>query len=149
MLSIRIATCATLLAFVACKEPSPIYPAGASPEIVQACALTERKCTLCHDRDRYEMQRNTPDRWTQIVQKMRLFPGSAITPADADIIVRCLNHRAAATSFNMYPRLRHSDERVAMYVSSPDEVQPLHFDLHNDLHLDAGNTASSMCNSLK
>jgi len=149
MVSIRFAMCAALLGFAACKEPSPIYPAGASPEIVQACALTERKCTLCHDRDRYEMQRNTPDRWAQIVQKMRLFPGSAITPADADIIVRCLNHRAAATSFDTHPHRRLMDERGAMYASLADEVQPLHFALHNELHLDAVNTASTMCNSLK
>ena len=143
-----LAMCAASIAVGACKEPSPLYPAGASPDVVEACALADRKCTGCHDRERYEGQRHTPERWTQLVHKMRLLPGSGITPADADVIIRCLNYRSGATSFDIHPRGR-TDERVAMYATSPDEVQALHFDLHNDLHLDAGNTASPWCKPLK
>jgi hypothetical protein len=149
MLSIRIAMHAALFTLIACKEPSPLYPAGSPPEIVQACALMEQKCTGCHDRERYLVQRHTPERWEKIVHKMRLFPASAITPEDAEIILRCLNYRSSATSFDTHPRRPDGDERAPMYVAPRGEVQALHFDLHNSLHVDTENDASMACNHLK
>lgn len=143
MLSIRFAMYAALLTLVACKEPSPLYPPGSPPEIVQACSLMEQKCTGCHDRDRYMMASYPPERWAKIVEKMRLFPASAITPADGDIILRCLNYRSSAAS-SFTPR--KVNEGAPVYVMHGGEVQPLHFDLHNSLHLDGGNSAFTECN---
>jgi hypothetical protein len=149
IVSIHIALHAAVLTLVACNEPSPLYPAGSPPEIVQACSLTELKCTACHDRERYQVARHSPERWEKIVHKMRLFPGSAITPADADVILRCLNYRSSATSLDMHPRRHEMDARAAMYVMPRSEVQALHFDLHNVLHVTPNTSSSSMRNPLE
>ena len=152
MLSTRIAMYAALFTLIACKEPSPLYPAGSPPEIVQACSLMEQKCTGCHDRDRYMMANHPPERWEKIVHKMRLFPASAITPEDADVILRCLNYRSSAssaTSFDTHPRRRDMDQTAHVYVMPRGEVQPLHFGLHNSLHLEHTVSSSAICNQLE
>ncbi len=146
MLGIRTAA---LLALVACKEPSPLYPAGSPPEIVQACSLMDKKCTGCHDRERYMMRSHTPERWEKIVHKMRLFPGSAITPEDAVVILQCLNYRSTPTSFDTYPHRRDVEEGAPTYVMQSGEVQALHFDLHNVLHVDPKIGAVTSCNQLE
>ncbi len=132
-----LAVASTFAALVACRDPSPTYPAAGAPaEIVAACALTEHKCTGCHDRERYQMRVHTPDRWAQIVHKMRLLPASSITPNDAEIILRCLNYHSSTTSMDMY-------------VTPRGEVQALHFDLHNVLHETPKSVGLAMCNPLE
>ena len=87
-----------LIALAACTEPPPLYPATAPPEIAEACSLTVRKCTACHDRDRIVYARHSPDEWRNIVEKMRRLPGSSITAAEGDIILRCLIYRTQSTT---------------------------------------------------
>ncbi len=149
MVSSRIAMHAAVVTLVACKEPSPLYPPNAPPEIVQACALMELKCTACHDRERYQTPRHPPERWEKIVHKMRMFPASAITPVDAEMILRCLNYRSSTTWLDTLPPRGDMAERAAMYVMPRGEVQPLHFDLHNRLHVDGKDGVFAMCNPLE
>jgi len=86
-----------LVAVVACQEVQPLYPASAPADIREACALTERKCTACHDRDRIVDARHTTTEWSTTVERMRRFPGSAITPPDSEVILRCLNYNVESS----------------------------------------------------
>jgi hypothetical protein len=83
---------------VACTEPPPLYPANSPPDIVQACTLTQQKCTACHDRDRIVHSQMSPNEWRETVERMRRFPGSNISPTEQETILRCLLHRASTTS---------------------------------------------------
>lgn len=124
---------AAILAFAACTESAPQFPANMPPDIMEACALTERKCTACHDRDRFAEPRHSSSQWRDIVDKMRRIPGSAISPADAEIVLRCLNYRSSSTT----SQGMSAPEVVSWaqeYVPPCGEVQALHFDLHNALH---------------
>jgi hypothetical protein len=78
---------------VACKEQPPLYPANAPPDIAEACTLAQRKCTACHDRDRIVYARMTAEEWRETVDKMRRLPGSSISPAEGETILRCLLYR--------------------------------------------------------
>ena len=80
-----------------------MYPASAPPEIREACAVTSRKCTACHDHERIVSARQTPLEWRTTVERMRRYPGSAISPADIEIILRCLNYHST-TSRTSEPR---------------------------------------------
>ena len=82
------------LALVACTEPRSLQKPGAPPEISEACALTNRKCTACHDSDRIVDARFSPGEWRTTVERMRQFPGSAISRADVEVVLRCLNYHA-------------------------------------------------------
>ena len=138
--------CAALSALAACPEPSPQFPAGGSPEIAQACALTERKCTACHERERFTTRRHTPEQWKDIVDKMRLFPGSSISPGEATTILTCLNQRSSTTSLDTHLPLATPVATVLeaepVYVALRGEVQPMHIDLHNRV-------AQSECSSVR
>ena len=127
-----------VLALAACGGPSPVYPAGSPPDIVQACSLTQRKCTACHERERWMDQRHTPEEWRDVVEEMRLLAGSGITPRDAEEVVRCLNYRsatpAASVSRRFTPAVADVGEQAPTYVAPRGEVQALHFALHNPLH---------------
>ncbi len=90
MRSLYLIACA---ATVACQEPAALYPASAPIQIREACELTERKCTACHDRERIVDAHHTELEWSTTVDRMRRFPGSAISVADKDVIVRCLSYR--------------------------------------------------------
>jgi hypothetical protein len=85
-------TGAVIAVVSACTEAPPLYPPTAPPEIREACALTSRKCTQCHERDRIVYARHSSSEWRVTVERMRKFPGSAIYPADIDVIMRCLNY---------------------------------------------------------
>jgi hypothetical protein len=76
----------------ACSDPAPLFPPTAPDDVKQACALTQRKCTQCHDRDRIVDARHSTQEWRVTVDRMRAFPGSAISPGDSDIILRCLTY---------------------------------------------------------
>jgi hypothetical protein len=62
------------------------------PTIREACVLTEQKCSKCHDLERIKVAHHALIDWPSYVEKMRRQPGSAITPEDGSVIVRCLNY---------------------------------------------------------
>jgi len=82
----------------ACSDAAPLYPANSPPEIVEACTLTQRKCTACHDRDRIVDAQMTTSEWRETVDRMRRFPGSNISPSEGEIVLRCLLRRRTTTS---------------------------------------------------
>ena len=89
-----------LLAMISCQEPPPLYPATAPAEIREACAVANRKCTACHDRDRIVYARHNQAEWRTTVERMRRFPGSGISPDEVEIILRCLNYSAESASLD-------------------------------------------------
>ena len=127
-----------LLALAACGGPPPAYPPGSPPDIVQACSLTQRKCTACHERERWMDKQRTPEEWRDVVEEMRLLSGSGITPRDAEEVLRCLNYRsssAAVVASRMYtPTVADVGWQAPAYVAPRGEVQALHFGLHKPLH---------------
>lgn len=86
------------VAVVSCQDAIPLYPPTAPPEIREACALAERKCTACHDRDRLLYTRQSAPAWRATIERMRLIPGSAISPLDGEIILRCMSFSAEAAT---------------------------------------------------
>jgi hypothetical protein len=63
----------------------------APPDIQQACALANTRCSHCHPIERVVLARGVgPRRWQIFVDEMRLKPSSGISPNDAEIIFRCL-----------------------------------------------------------
>jgi hypothetical protein len=67
----------------------------APPEIREACAIAETKCTRCHSLDRVLVARaESPHDWESRVDRMRLFPASGISPTEGSVIVRCLVFRS-------------------------------------------------------
>lgn len=90
---LRGALCAVLLA--ACtSERLTLVPAPdqarTPPTVRSACALTEQKCSRCHDLERIRLAHHELVDWPVYVDRMRRMPGSGITPDDAAIILRCL-----------------------------------------------------------
>lgn len=81
----------------ACQASPPLYPPSAPPEIREACALTERRCTACHDRERIVFAHKTRDEWPLTVERMRQMPGSTIRPDETDTILRCLLNRTESS----------------------------------------------------
>lgn len=82
-----------LIALAACQEPTPLYPPNAPDDIRAACALAERRCSECHDRDRIVGAHKTREEWASTVEHMREMPGSTIAPDETDVILRCLYYR--------------------------------------------------------
>ena len=82
-----------LFGAVGCTEPAPLYPPSAPPEIVEACAVAERRCSECHDRDRIATAHKTREEWESTVDRMRQMPGSTIRPDETEVILRCLHYR--------------------------------------------------------
>jgi len=77
-------------------HPSALLPtdAHAPIEIVQACELTQHRCSRCHPIERVANARvASPDGWRGYVERMRLMPGSGIPAAEVDAIVACLVFR--------------------------------------------------------
>lgn len=66
--------------------------ARTAPTIRDACAVTEQKCSKCHDLERIRLAHHALVDWPIYVDKMRLQPGSGITVDDTSVIVRCLKH---------------------------------------------------------
>ena len=82
-----------VLALTACTEPPPLYPPTAPADIQAACALVERRCSECHDRDRIVAAHKTREEWASTVELMREMPGSTIRPDETPVILRCLYYR--------------------------------------------------------
>ena len=78
------------LAIAACQPTPPLSSPSAPPEIRDACALAERRCTQCHDRNRIVDAHFSRDEWVSTVERMRQMPGSTIAPYETDTILRCL-----------------------------------------------------------
>lgn len=69
--------------------PAP-EQARTPPTVRSACALTEQKCSRCHDLERIRLAHHELVDWPVYVDRMRRMPGSGITLDDATVIVRCL-----------------------------------------------------------
>ncbi|HEY5952525.1 MAG TPA: hypothetical protein VIV40_43800 [Kofleriaceae bacterium] len=87
-----------LFALVACGEslprPSLVTSTEAVPEVREACAFTEQKCTRCHTIGRVlSWDAHTRADWEPLVTRMRQMASSGITRADADIVLHCLADR--------------------------------------------------------
>ncbi len=93
----RVVFACFAVTLAACQEAPPLYPATAPAEVREACALTQRKCTLCHDRDRIVDARHNVTEWRNTIERMRRFGGSGISPADGEIILKCLSYTAEST----------------------------------------------------
>jgi len=83
-----------LFAAGSCQDVPPLYPSSAPDDIKQACAVTERKCTACHERDRIVYANHNVREWQATVERMRTYPASAMTAADTQVIMRCLSYNA-------------------------------------------------------
>lgn len=66
------------------------------PQDVRAgCELAAHRCSRCHPLERLSLARvSTPNHWQMYVDRMRVQPGSGISPDDARTIVRCLVFRS-------------------------------------------------------
>jgi hypothetical protein len=94
--SLSLCTAAATL-WLACGGAShqTLLPHGGTepPELREACARADLRCSTCHALDRVvAYQHRGRASWEQQVRRMRLKPGSGITVADADLIVQCLIH---------------------------------------------------------
>ena len=90
----------TLLVTGSCLTPRnraavELLPAGETDgHIKEACAVTARTCTRCHDLGRVVAARQqTPERWRLLVDRMRLMRSSGITPSEEEAAVLCLTYR--------------------------------------------------------
>ena len=83
---------------IGCGRPVAVLlpdPTGAPPEIREACARAEEKCTRCHTTDRIVAAGpQTRFALEKQVTRIRLMPSSGISKADATIIVECLVYRS-------------------------------------------------------
>jgi hypothetical protein len=68
---------------------------GAPPVIRADCELTADRCSRCHTLDRVVTAPATdPEYWRIYVHRMRLNPGSGISPDEEDPILHCLVYRS-------------------------------------------------------
>ena len=77
------------------RNDAVLLPDGAGDRRIQeACAVTARTCSRCHEIDRVLVARlDTPREWQRLVERMRLMRSSAMTDAEADAAVTCLVYR--------------------------------------------------------
>jgi hypothetical protein len=59
----RLLVGAWLAAVVACQRPPVLADGKPSLDLHDACALTERKCSACHERDRIVDAHKDADGW--------------------------------------------------------------------------------------
>lgn len=84
----------------ACGESLPRHaliatPGSAPPELREACAFTEQKCTRCHTIGRVlSWGADSRAEWEPVVARMRQMASSGITKADGEVVLRCLEQRA-------------------------------------------------------
>jgi hypothetical protein len=68
--------------------------AQGDPRLEEACTVTVRVCTRCHDLNRVMATRmDSPQGWPPLVARMRFMQSSAMTEADADLALTCLVFR--------------------------------------------------------
>lgn len=88
-----------VLALAACGEALPrnsliASPNEASPELREACHLTQVKCTRCHTIGRVlAWDAHTRADWEPLVTRMRQMASSGITKDDSEYVLRCLEQR--------------------------------------------------------
>ena len=89
------------LLVVACAAPatsdSVFLPDGrGDPGIREACFVTTRVCSRCHDLDRVLLSRfDGPGEVRALVDRMRLMPSSGVSAVAARKAVDCLVYRSA------------------------------------------------------
>jgi hypothetical protein len=88
-------TAVALIAAIACQPAAPLYSPSAPPDVREACTLTERRCTQCHDRGRIVEANYGRAEWMSTIDRMRQMPGSTIAPYETDTILHCLLQRSA------------------------------------------------------
>ncbi len=87
-----------MLALAACgpQEHLVLIPANetmrTAPRIREACAITEQKCSRCHDLERIKIAHHALVDWPSYVEKMRRLPGSGISVDDKPVLLTCLNY---------------------------------------------------------
>lgn len=89
----RALLAATLLVASCADSPRGLLSGAPNPppEVEQACALANTKCSRCHPIERAMVSRGIGmGRWHLFVEEMRLKPSSGISPRDVDVIFRCL-----------------------------------------------------------
>jgi hypothetical protein len=118
----RLMLAAAFVAVVGCQETPPLYPATAPPEIREPCALAQEKCTACHERDRIVFARHNADEWRATIERMRRFPGAAISPSDSEIILRCLLYRTETTMPPMQSLRTNAGNPCTMHAYVPLET---------------------------
>jgi hypothetical protein len=90
---VRLLLGVVLIGIASCRVPA-VTAGGTDPiDLHAACALAARKCSACHERDRIDDAHKDADGWRITVDRMRHFPGSAISPRDGEVILRCLIDR--------------------------------------------------------
>jgi hypothetical protein len=88
-----------VMMLVGCGESLPrqsliVSPSDSSPELREACALTEQKCTRCHTIGRVlAWDARTREQWEPTVTRMRQMVSSGITKEDAEVVLDCLGQR--------------------------------------------------------
>jgi hypothetical protein len=92
---------ALLLVSMSCWLHRPSPPrllgddAAAPPDVRDACAVTERKCSRCHTIDRVIVaQVTSPRHWETYISRMRRMSASGISEADGRTVLRCLVFRS-------------------------------------------------------
>jgi hypothetical protein len=95
MIDIR---CLVLLVCVACTQGDgfvlihPTESVRMPPALRQACAVTEQRCSRCHDLERIRLAHHELVDWPVYVDRMRRQPASGITADDAPVILKCLDY---------------------------------------------------------
>ena len=65
------------------------------PEVRASCDLAAHRCSRCHPLERLALARvSGPMHWRMYVDRMRVQPGSGISPEEGQTIVRCLVFRS-------------------------------------------------------
>ncbi len=65
------------------------------PEVRASCNLAAHRCSRCHPLERLALARvSSPAHWQMYVERMRVQPGSGISPEEAQVIIRCLVFRS-------------------------------------------------------
>ena len=72
---------------------------SAPAEIRADCELAATRCSRCHTLDRVvDAPATDPQYWRIYVRRMRLNPGSGISPDEEDPILHCLLYRSFGTT---------------------------------------------------
>jgi hypothetical protein len=78
------------------ERDASLLPRGETDgRIQEACTVTARTCSRCHEIDRVLVAHiDGPEGWRTLVERMRLMRSSAMTEHEADEAVTCLVYRA-------------------------------------------------------
>lgn len=90
-----------MLVIASCAPPrtaeATLHPENAQDQarLREACSVTARVCTRCHDFARVTLVRfDRPERWPLLVSRMRYMQSSGITEEEAHKATECLVYRS-------------------------------------------------------